>query len=65
MLDTVLVIAAAYLATGAFLVRQCALETRLPGWRGQASVACAFLLMSAAWPLLAFYGLRARLRNLL
>jgi hypothetical protein len=65
MLDTALLLTAVYLATGTLFVRRCAFDTRLAGWQGQAAIACAFLVMSAAWPMLAFFSLRSRLRCLL
>lgn len=65
MLDHIFLFCTTYLAVGVMFTMRCKFAPGLPGWRGQAAVACATFLMSAIWPVLAWYGARARLRRLL
>ena len=65
MLDQLLLVCAAYLAVGALFTARGTVASELPGWRGHAATACATLVVSALWPLLAWYGARTRLRRFL
>lgn len=64
MFDLALLSFAIYLGIGAVFAARRSLSTPLAGWRGQAAVALATLMLSSIWPVLAFYIARARLRTM-
>jgi hypothetical protein len=55
-----LALSALYLAIGALFAGRCRFANARAGWRGQAAVALAAIIMALIWPMSAWYAARHR-----